>query len=476
MNYRLIFRFKYILICCAIIFSFPAYSQNPGKPGLTGNWLGVVDVPGQISLRMGLIVSGNGDNSYKAVLNIIDQATGDIPIDEVIYENNNVKFELKRLGIVIEGPTDLQAGRLNCEFRQAGAKFPLLLNRVEKLPELLRPQEPKAPFPYKIEEVVFVNDQDGVTLAGTLTIPEGKGKFPAVVMVTGSGKQNRNEEIAKHKPFWVIADHLTRNGIAVLRYDDRGVGKSTGDFNLATTGDFAEDALAAIAYLQTRKDVNRKEIGLIGHSEGGIAGAIAASESQDVAFIVSLAGFARSFGDVALEQMLDQSRRQGKNAEDIELERAWRKKVYGIAGEKIDSTTAATKLWAAYNGLSEDEIKRLNWPKGRQDAHVKQILSPWWRYVLGLDNRAALIKIKCPVLALYGEKDVQVKAAENIPYVEEALKAGGYDRYEIKNLPGLNHLFQTANTGLENEYSRIEETISPEVLKLMGEWINRTTK
>lgn len=295
-------------------------------------------------------------------------------------------------------------------------------------------------------------------------------------LLTGSGKQNRDEEIVKHKPFWVIADYFTRNGIAVLRFDDRGVGKSTGNFDLATTGDFAEDALAAVDYLSNRKDINRKEIGLVGHSEGGIAASVAAAGSGEVAFVVSLAGFARNFGDIALEQMLDQSRMQGRNAEDIELERSWRKKVYGIAGEKTDSATAAGKLWEAWEGLSEDEIKRLNWPKGRQDAHIKQVLNPWWRFGLGLDNRAMLMQIKCPVLALYGEKNVQVKAGDNIPFVEDALKAGGNNRYEIKNLPGLNHLFQTVTTGLEYEYVRLDETISPEVLKLISNWIIKTIK
>ena len=467
---------QFLFIFCSVLLTGSLSAQNAGNINLKGNWLGELVIPGQISLRMGVIVSQISDNSYKAALNIIDQATGEIPIDEVVSGNDTVKFVLKGLGIVIEGQPDFQAGKLNCEFRQAGARFPLVLDRVDKLPELLRPQEPKAPFPYKAEEVVFVNTKAGIKLAGTLTIPEGRGKYPAVVMVTGSGKQNRDEEIAKHKPFWVIADYLTRNGIAVLRFDDRGVGKSTGDFDMATTGDFADDALAAITYLQKREEINRKEIGIIGHSEGGIAASVAASGSQEVAFIVSLAGFARNFNEVAIEQMLDQSRRQGRNAEDIELERAWRKKVYGIAGEKTDSATAARELWDAYNLLSQDEIKRLNWPKGRQDAHIKQILNLWWRYGLGFDSRAALMKIKCPVLALYGEKDEQVKPSDNVPFVEEALKSGGYNRYDLKIMPGLNHLFQTATTGLEYEYTRIEETISPEVLELMGEWIGKTTR
>jgi pimeloyl-ACP methyl ester carboxylesterase len=466
---------KFFLIFCCFLTAGQLSAQNTGNPDIKGIWLGELVIPGQIALRMGITVTLNNDNTYKASLNIIDQVTGEIPIDEVISRNDTVRFSLKQIGIVIEGPVNENGDKLNCEFRQQGAKFPLELARVDKLPVLLRPQEPKGPFPYKTEEVV-IESKAGIKLSGTLTLPEKEGKYPAVVLITGSGKQNRDEEFARHKPFWVIADYLTRNGIVVLRCDDRGVGGSSGNFDLATTGDFADDALAAIEYLKTRKEVNAKETGIIGHSEGGIAASVAAATSADVAFIVSLAGFYRNFSETALGQMLDQSRLQGKNQEDIELEKKWRTEVYKIAGEKTDSLAAAEKLWEAYNRLSEDEIKRLNWPKGRQEAQIKQVLNPWWRYGLALDNRSTLMKVNCPVLALYGEKDVQVKPDENISFVEEALKNGKNKNFEIRKLSGLNHLFQTASTGLEYEYVRIEETISPEVLTMMVDWIRKTTE
>jgi pimeloyl-ACP methyl ester carboxylesterase len=466
---------KFFLIICQVFLVFQLPAQNAGMPDIKGIWLGELVVPGQVRLRMGVIVTLNQDTSYKAALNIIDQATGDIPIEEVILRNDTVTFSLKQIGIVIEGPMNEKGDMINCEFRQGGAVFPLDLSRVDKLPELLRPQEPKGPFPYKSEEVIVENITAGIKLSGTLTLPVNDGIYPAVVLITGSGKQNRDEEFARHKPFWVIADYLTRNGVIVLRCDDRGVGGSSGNFDMATTGDFADDALSAIAYLKTRKEVNVKEIGIIGHSEGGIAASVAAANSADVAFIVSLAGFYRNFGETAIEQMLDQSRLQGKNPMDIELEKNWRTEVYKIAGEKTDSLTAATKLWEAHNKLTEDEIRRLNWPKGRQEAHIRQILNPWWRYSLALDNRTTLMNVNCPILALYGEKDVQVKPDENIPFVEEALKNGGNTNFEIRKLPGLNHLFQTASTGLEYEYVRNEETISPAVLTMIADWIGRTT-
>jgi pimeloyl-ACP methyl ester carboxylesterase len=438
---------------------------------IPGKWLGELEIPNTAKLRMGITVSKAGDNTLKAVLNIIDQATGDIPCDEIIYRNDSVRIRLKGLGIEIAGVVDNEYRTIRSEFRQGPGVFPVLFSRVEELPVLQRPQEPKKPYPYIEENVVFENKKAGVSLAGTLTYPASKGNFPAVVLVTGSGQQNRDEEVGKHKPFWIIADFLTRNGIAVLRYDDRGAGGSTGNFSLSTTGDFADDALSGIKYLQSRPEINPAKIGIIGHSEGGTVTAIAASESSDVAFIVSMAGAFENFEDVVLDQILGQLKQQGTKDEDIELERGWRKQIYQIAGEKTDSATAAKKLWDIYDGLSVDEVTRLNWPKGRHDAMIRQILNPWWRYILGLDNKEVLRKVKCPVLAIYGELDQQVNPSKNIPVIEEGLKEADNKDFTVKKLPGLNHLFQTAGTGSEYEYTRIEETISPAALSLIAGWI-----
>lgn len=474
---KLSYRIIYVLL---VISSFSniltAQDLSTGAPKIKGTWLGELVIPGQASLRMGIIISSPDDSSLKSVLNIIDQTTGDIPCEETIFRNDSVIVRLKKLGIEISGPVNAEGNTLDCTFRQRGGVFPILFSRVEKLPELLRPQEPKAPFPYAVEEIVFENRKDGVRLSGTITIPEKAGQYPAVIMVTGSGKQNRDEEFAKHKPFWVIADYLTRNGVVVLRYDDRGVGKSTGNFDMASTGDFAEDALAGISYLKTRNEVNPRIIGIIGHSEGGMVASIVASENPDVAFIVSLAGFMINFEDVVLGQLMNQAKLMGRSEEDIALERSWRKTLYGIAGEKTDSSTAAKKMWIAYGQLSEEEVKRLNWPKERHNSQVRQFLNPWWRYNLSLDNRKMIMSIKCPVLALYGELDKQVSADENMGFVEDALVKGKCKEFEVIKMSGLNHMFQTAITGSEYEYFRIEETFSPHALILIEEWIGKTTE
>ena len=450
--------------------------QSFSQDSIAGKWLGELEIPNTARLRMGISISGTSENSYKAFLNIIDQATGDIPCDEVINKNDSVIIRIKGLGIEIAGTIDQGHKTIKSEFRQHRGIFPVLFNRVDVFPVLLRPQEPKKPYPYNEEDVIYENKKAGIKLAGTLTFPVSKSKFPAVVLVSGSGQQNRDEEVGRHKPFWIIADYLTRNGIAVLRIDDRGIGGSTGNFDQSTSGDFADDALAGIAFLQTRREINPKKIGIIGHSEGGTVASIAAARSSDVAFIVSMAGAFENFEEVILDQILNQLKLQGIKDEDIELEHNWRKQIYSLVKENTDSATAAKKLWEVYNELPEDEVKRLNWPKGRQEAQIRQVLNPWWRYILKMNNKAILMKVKCPVLAIYGELDQQVNPDKNIPVIENALKEGGNKNFMIKKLPGLNHLFQTAGTGSEYEYTRIEETVSYQALQVITDWILKQTR
>jgi pimeloyl-ACP methyl ester carboxylesterase len=467
------------LIFISIIFGITlesniTFSKSPEyliQDTITGIWLGELEIPNSAKLRMGVSISKTGDNAYKAVLNIIDQATGDIPCDEVIHRNDSVIIRINGLGIEIAGNMDQELKSIICEFRQGGGILPVVFSRVDKLPELLRPQEPKKPFPYNEENIVFENKKAGIKLSGTLTFPVSNRKLPAVILVTGSGQQDRNETIGGHKPFWIIADYLSRNGIAVLRFDDRGIGGSTGNFNQSTTGDFSEDALAGITFLKSRREIDPKKIGIIGHSEGGIVAPLAASISSDVAFIVSMAGVFVNFEDIVIDQILNQQRQLGRNDDDLELERKWRTKIYSLAKENTDSVTAAKKLWSLYSELTEDEIKRLNWPRGRHEAQIGQVLSPWWRYALSLDNKAVLMKVNCPVLAIFGELDQQVNPDTNIPVIEEAIKAGNKKNITLKEFPGLNHLFQTAKTGSEYEYIRIEETISTQVLQIITDWI-----
>jgi uncharacterized protein len=468
-----------VSLVAAIFFSiFSLLTENAyginSTPSLEGIWLGKLEMPNQINVRIGITFTSQSNNSILATLNIIEQATGDIPCEELICRNDSIFIRMNKLGIEVTGYLNKESGHLTCELSNRGTILPIVFSRVEVLPRLNRPQEPEAPFPYMVEEVIFENKDAGIKLAGTITLPENANNAPAVILVTGSGKQNRDEEFAGHKPFMVIADHLTRKGIVVLRYDDRGVGGSSGNFDQSSTGDFATDALSAIRYLQGRKEVNPCRVGIIGHSEGGIVASLVAHESADVAFIVSLAGFVVNFEEAILGQLSEQLRQRGKNEDDIDLERALRKKIYSIVKENIDSVLMVEKLWSVYDELSEEEVARLNWPKARHESQIKQVMSPWWHYNLCLDNHKMLMAIKCPVLALYGELDKQVIPGQNIPFVEEAFKNGGNSNFEIMNLSGLNHMFQKANTGEINEYIKIEETISPIVLDIISDWVEKT--
>jgi len=356
----------------------------------------------------------------------------------------------------------------------------LTLRKVYKLEEAKRPQEPKEPFPYNSEEVLFENATDNVVLAGTLTFPKEGNNFPAVVMITGSGGQNRNEELLGHKPFLVIADYLTRNGIAVLRFDDRGIAQSTGDHLTATSEDFAKDILAALDFLKSRNEINKTKIGLIGHSEGGIIAPLAAIQSNDVAFIIMMAGLGIPGDSILYLQGELIQRAEGTSEEEIQKSVKLQREIFSIVKNSNDDEKLETdlkeKFYSEYATMTEEEKSKLGDPEVYLNMQIKTITSPWFKYFLRFDPVPVLEKVKCPVLAINGEKDLQVPPKENLDAIESALKKGGNNKFEVKMLPGLNHLFQTSTTGKISEYSQIEETISPVALETMLEWLMKTTK
>jgi pimeloyl-ACP methyl ester carboxylesterase len=342
-----------------------------------------------------------------------------------------------------------------------------------------RPQEPEPPFPYKEEEVTFRNMVENFYLAGTLTLPDGEGPFPAVVLITGSGAQDRDGTIFMHKPFKVIADYLTRNGIAVLRYDDRGVGKSQGSMNEATSLTLADDADAGVEYLINRPEIDTRKIGLAGHSEGGLIAPIVASRNNNIAFIVSLAGPGVRGYEILLKQARDILEVSGTDEKEIEESLNINKHLYQLVIDEPDTRKFAKEALDWYGreldrqGTGPDERKD---KMGAFAEGIVTINNPWMRYFIATDPRQFWSRIKCPVLALNGEKDLQVNYEENLPAIKAALKEGGNRKVKTVALPGLNHLFQHAETGAPGEYLNIEETFSPEVLTLMTSWIKKTTK
>ena len=327
------------------------------------------------------------------------------------------------------------------------------------------PQDPEPPYPYRIEEVRFENPDAGISLSGALTLPREGDPFPAAVLISGSGSQDRNQQIFNHRPFLVIADFLTRRGFAVLRFDDRGVGGSEGDPRVATSEDFAGDAWAAFQFLLRRPDIDHAAIGFIGHSEGGIIAPLVAAEHPEAAFLVLLAGPGIPGDELISSQSRAILRASGIAEQQIAVIDERDRRIRDIAKNEPDDEKAAEAIRAILESL------------GMEDSQIQNtlgnLLSPWYRFFLGYDPSPALRQVACPVLALNGSLDLQVPADENLAAIEKALREGGNPDVTARKLDGLNHLFQHAEMGLPAEYPRIEETFAPEALELIAQWMAR---
>ena len=449
-------------------------SASYAEDRVAGHWEGHIEIPGQpIAVKVNFAID---ESDWRGTIDIPAQGAKGLPLSEIHVaeegEGMRVKFSIRG---VPGNPTfdgTLQGGVINGTFSQGGVTFGFRLSR-EIVSDPVRPQEPKPPFPYQIEEVAFQNGD--INLAGTLTVPQGDGPFPAVLLISGSGLQDRDETVFGHKPFWVLADHLSRAGIAVLRVDDPGIGKSTPHPEPPTTADFATDVEAGVTFL--KRDDRIGTVGLIGHSEGGIIAAIVASRRDDIGFVVLMAGP----GVPGAELLLKQNERIFDGM--------------GIVGERKETLlTLLDRLFTTLTSdMTEDEMRQqvdeivrkqfeINGiPPAQQDetqvqAAVEQVLNPWMRYFLAFDPRPALEATRVPVLALNGELDVQVDAEQNLTAIDAALEKGGNHNVTLHRLPKHNHLFQRAKTGLINEYAVIEETISPEVLDLIRDWIVPVTQ
>jgi hypothetical protein len=407
-----------------------------------------------------------------------DQGAKGIRVDSATLAGNDVKIEVKRIRGTFEGKLSDGGRDIKGQWKQLGPALPLDLKRLDKEPDFSRSQDPKKPYPYAEEEVAYENAQANVKLAGTLTLPASGRNVPAVLLITGSGAQDRKESLLGHKPFLVLADYLTRHGIAVLRVDDRGVGGSTGDTAASTTDELVGDALAGVAYLKSRQEIDSRRIGLIGHSEGGIIAPLAASRSSDVAFIVMLAGTGVTGEEIIYHQAGLIAKSQGANDVAVAASRLVQRQIFKIVKEEPDLAKAeqqvrdvlATAAALAAIVLPKETLQT------QAEAQVRAVCSPWFRYFLTYDPQPALRKVHCPVLAINGEKDLQVDPKQNLPPIEAALKEGGNADYTLKELPGLNHLFQHCQTGSPSEYATIDETFAPEALELVASWINEHVK
>jgi fermentation-respiration switch protein FrsA (DUF1100 family) len=466
-----------ILLVLILTILLPAISQAAEK-SIEGNWIGALKVS-VAELRIVFKISKGEDGSLTAKIDSPDQGAENIPVSKVTFENGKLHLESE----IIKGTYDgtLQSdGSIEGTWKQSGLSFALVLKHTDEAPKLQRPQEPTKPYPYIEEEVGYENAEAGIKLTGTLTLPKSGGPFPAVILISGSGAQDRNETVAGHRPFLVLADFLTQRGIAVLRLDDRGVGGSTGNVMEATSEDFAGDVLAGVKFLDTRKEIDPQKIGLIGHSEGGIIAPIAAVESPDVAFIVLLAGTGLTGEEILYLQSDLILKSIGAGEKVRAMERSSSEQIFDVIKQEKNQSVADKKIRKIMTDtlgkLSDPEKEALGASEAAIEIQLKMIMSPWFRFFLEYDPKPTLMKVKCPVLAMCGQLDLQVPPKENLSAIEEALKAGGNSSYTIKELPGLNHLFQKAQTGAISEYARIEETMSPMVLETISQWILSQTE
>lgn len=467
----------FALIIAAVV---TVRAQVPGH-NVEGNWLATLDVNG-VKLRLVLKVQKSPDGyppGYVAKLDSLDQGATDLPVDSVVLDGNKLTFAASKFGISYEGTLNEAGNEVSGTFKQGPGSAPMIFKRVAELPGFNRPQEPKKPYPYDEEEVSYRNQKDNIKIAGTLTVPRGGGKYPAVLLITGSGSQDRNETVAGHRPFLVLSDYLTRNGIAVLRVDDRGIGGTELGSLSATSENYAGDVLAGVEFLKQRKEINPAMIGLVGHSEGGMIAPMVAARSKDVAFIVLLAGLGQKGEDVIYTQTELIQKVQGTSAEITTQNLALSRRINAIVKSETDEKRVEQRInedVVAYEGtLSLAQKESFETVAAGVKTYMPMYKSAWYRYFIMFDPLPVLKNVRVPVLALNGELDLQVAWKENLDSISAGLKAGGNKDVTIKAFPKLNHLFQTSQTGLPSEYSKIEETMSPEVMKTVSDWILQRT-
>jgi pimeloyl-ACP methyl ester carboxylesterase len=442
---------------------------------IIGNWTGTINA-GVMKFTFVFKFWIDDDKILKGTLDSPEQDLKDIPVNEIIIKEDSLKLDIRpiqRKYYAVMNKNDKVINGLY--IRNGQINFPLLLNKVESEVILKRPQMPKKPYPYKEEEISFINENDGTRLAGTLTVPDGKAPFPAVILMSGSGAQDRDESEFGHKTFLVIADYLTRSGVAVLRFDDRGVGGSSGDHLQATSKTNSEDIIYATGFIRSRKDINKRKVGLIGHSEGGLIASIVASKCPQIAYIILLGAPGQSIEENLYKQNEMIRMAEGESANMISQYNSLQKQIFSIIKEEANDSVAAEKLRSAYTMnsyhlLSPEQKKNI-------DARINDLLlTPYFRDIIKCDPSPFLQKVKCPVLAITGEKDLQASPTKNLAAMDEAFKSGGNKNYKLIELPGINHMMQTCKKGTISEYSDIEETISPLVLNTISEWILTNTK
>ena len=446
---------------------------------LIGDWIGTLQV-NATSLRLVFHID-EYNGALTSSMDSPDQGVMGVPANPPTLEGSSISIGVPAVGGVMEGTISNNKEEIAGTWSQAGQSWDIVLERSEESVAPNRPQEPQRPYPYEEEEVTFEVPEGGHTLAGTLTLPEGVGPFPAAILISGSGPQDRDETLMGHKPFLVLSDYLTQHGIAVLRYDDRGTAASTGDHSTATSADFAHDAAAAVAYLRTHPRIDQSKLGLVGHSEGGLIAPMVAIDSDAVAYIVMMAGPGMMGKELLPLQIRLIAKAGGANTETLEASSKINTQLIQKAAS-LDPNSASTRtelktfLEQETSKYSPEILEALEYEPDQTDALINRLTNPWMHYFLNYDPIPTLKKIDIPVLSIFGEKDLQVPPTQNASLIQDALVSGGNPHAETLILPGLNHLFQTSETGSPSEYGAIEETLAPAALVAISEWIKKVVE
>ena len=432
-----------------------------------GSWSGDLKAQG-MELRVVFHVE-QGDDGLTATMDSPDQGATGIPVSRVSVAGDSVTFAVDRIGGTYEGALADDGAEIEGQWTQGGRSFPLTLTPASEADTAPppRPQHPEPPSPYVADSVTFRNESAGLTLAGTLTRPEDDGPHPAVVLVSGSGPQDRNSEVFNHKLFHVLADHLTRRGIAVLRYDERGVGASEGTFDGATSEDFATDVAAAVRFLRSRSEIDADAVGLLGMSEGGLVAPMVHTQFEPVDFLVLMAGPSVPGYDILVEQGAKMASAQGAPPSVVDSLRTMQRQIMSAVRTASDSAEVANQVRSILNtrGLPDAQVQ----------SQIEQMTSPWFRFFVRYDPAPTLRQVEVPILALYGSKDLQVPPEQNAGPMRTALRESPSRDATVRVLDGLNHLFQPAETGLPTEYAQIETTMAPRALQAVSSWIRERT-
>ncbi|WP_426058812.1 alpha/beta hydrolase [Hymenobacter sp. B1770] len=439
------------------------------RPSLTGNWVGTV-----AGTEFTLHLSDPPTGPRTATLDIPEQNAKGIQL-QFTAPGDSVYLRLAQPVAQFAGLRSPDGQQLVGVWRQGMREFAFTITRAGSTAKPAgprRPQTPQPPFPYQSADITFRNEKAGVTLAGTYTVPADMGPFAAVVLLTGSGAQDRNSSIFGHQLFAVLADHLTRQGIAVLRFDDRGVGQSGGAQKGMTSADYTTDALAALAWLRAQPGIRKSQVGLLGHSQGGTAAVGAAAQPGGPDFLVLLASPALPGDEMIVQQAKAIATAYKADPIQIELIEGEQRQIIDIIKKTPDNVLARAELLRLLNRSHSTNPAML----AQLNSQLDVLTSPFYRDLLADRPAQTLAKVRCPVLAMGGSKDVQVPVKANLTATAAGLKAAGNRDVTLKEIPGLNHLFQTANTGGPTEYGTINETFAPAALQVVSDWISQRTK